>query len=229
VFAQWEKIKEASRELEQLRGELVAWEASPLVDNRDQERVLADLGFVDEKRELSVLGRAATEVHEGHPLLMSLLAERGVCAGLSAAEVAMVLACFIRESAMPEDAAPSLNAVGTRAVADVLMAVQVLTDECMRCEDRHKVGTADDYWRLRLDWVLVVERWFAGSTLSEIAVELGIYEGVVQRGLLRLDNLLDEWRAVEEVRRDLAMLELLNGFRVAGDGVIVDSLYLRMK
>jgi superfamily II RNA helicase len=196
---------------------------------REQERVLADLGFVDEKRELSVFGRMATEVHEGHPILMTLLAARDVCSGLSAAEVATLLACFIRESAMSEDGQPSLSSVGSRAVNDVLIAIQGLTDECITTEDHHDVASPDSYWNLRLDWVLIAERWFAGATISEIAAELGIYEGVVQRGLLRLDNLLDEWRAVAEVRRDLATLEALNGFRVAGEGVIVDSLYLRMK
>jgi hypothetical protein len=55
-----------------------------------------------------------------------------------------------------------------------------------------------------------------------------LFEGNVQRGLLRVANLLEEWGSVATLRQDLATLEKLSSLRFLRDEVIVDSLYLRL-
>jgi hypothetical protein len=100
----------------------------------------------------------------------------------------------------------------------------------------------------------VTARWLgvgtsdaSGAGLTEIAAEFGLFEGNVQRGLLRVANILEEWATVCELRRDLAGLEKIRGFRcgqetatlvthperVGGfrflrDEIVTDSLYLRL-
>jgi hypothetical protein len=85
-----------------------------------------------------------------------------------------------------------------------------------------------EFWNLSSLWVCVAARWLAGAGLTEIATEFGLFEGNVQRGLMRVANLLEEWAAICELRRDLAGLERVRGLRFLRDEVIVDSLYLRL-
>jgi hypothetical protein len=64
--------------------------------------------------------------------------------------------------------------------------------------------------------------------VSEIARDFGIFEGNVQRGLLRVANLLEEWAAIATLRSDLATLEKLNNLNFLRSEIVVDSLYLRI-
>jgi hypothetical protein len=98
----------------------------------------------------------------------------------------------------------------------------------MTIEDEARVRSPEDFWRLSAPWVVIVARWLAGAGLSEIAAEFGIYEGNVQRGLLRVANILEEWAVVCELRRDLEGLEKIRAFRFLRDEIVVDSLYLRL-
>jgi superfamily II RNA helicase len=176
---------------------------------------------------LTPLGIMATEVNEGHNILMPLLAESGKVAGLTAEETACVLAGFLREG--NDDAPPSLDSAGLGAQA--LAALNWLDRRAYACqtdEDRAGVVSPPDFWNLSSLWVCVAARWLAGAGLTEIALEFGLFEGNVQRGLMRVANLLEEWAAICELRRDLAALERIRGLRFLRDEVIVDSLYLRL-
>jgi hypothetical protein len=74
----------------------------------------------------------------------------------------------------------------------------------------------------------VAARWIAGYGLTQIATEFGLFEGNVQRGLMRIVNLLEEWGAIATLRSDLATLEGLRALKFMRDEIIVDSLYLRL-
>ena len=85
-----------------------------------------------------------------------------------------------------------------------------------------------DFWQLSALWGCVVARWVAGAGLTEIASEFELFEGNIQRGLLRVANLLEEWAAICELRADLEGLERVRGLRFLRDEIVVDSLYLRL-
>jgi hypothetical protein len=98
----------------------------------------------------------------------------------------------------------------------------------MDTEERAGVSSPADFWRLSALWVAVTARWISGSGLTDIAAEFGLFEGNVQRGLLRVANILEEWTTVCELRRDLAGLEKIRAFRFLRDEIVTDSLYLRL-
>ena len=99
---------------------------------------------------------------------------------------------------------------------------------CQRTEDVYGVLSPPHFWDLSALWVGVAARWLAGYGLTEIAKEFELFEGNVQRGLLRVANLLEEWGAVATLRQDLATLEKLASLKFLRNEVIVDSLYLRL-
>jgi hypothetical protein len=73
-----------------------------------------------------------------------------------------------------------------------------------------------------------VAQWLAGDSISQIASAFGMFEGNIQRALLRIANILEEWAAIATVRRDLATLEALASLRFLRDEIVIDSIYLRM-
>jgi hypothetical protein len=145
---------------------------------------------------------------------------------LTGEETACVLAGFLRGKS--EDP-PALEDAGLRREAlDVLYWLDREARACQRIEDKHGVHSPSDFWDLSAQWVCVASRWLGGYGLTEIAREFGLFEGNVQRGLLQIANILEEWGAVATLRQDLATLEKLASLRFLRNEVIVDSLYLRL-
>ena len=176
---------------------------------------------------ITQLGVIATETNVGHMILMPLLAASGRTSDLTAEEIACVLAAFLQEGAKEDQ--PSLAATGLRGEA--IAVLEWISDQartCQRFEDSQKVHSPSDFWSLSSLWVCITGRWLAGDGLTQIASEFGLFEGNVQRALLRIANLLEEWGAIATLRKDLATLEKLAGLRFLRNEIIVDSLYLRL-
>jgi hypothetical protein len=95
-------------------------------------------------------------------------------------------------------------------------------------EESRSIYSPESYWRLSALWVNVASMWLSGAGLTAIATTVGLFEGNVQRGLLQIANLLEEWASIATLRNDLAALEKLRTIHFLRDELIVDSLYLRL-
>ena len=156
---------------------------------------------------------------------MSRLAASGRMSAIPANEIPAILAGFLNEG---KEADATLSDSGlSRPALDILYWLDDEARKCIKDEDRFGVISPVEFWNLSAVWVCVTARWMDGHGLTEIANEFGLFEGNIQRGLLRVSNILDEWKTVATLRRDLEMLEKLGAVRIARDELIVDSLYLR--
>ena len=190
-------------------------------------------GFLEKGAEgtfaLTPLGLLATEVNEGHTLLMPLLATSEKCKDLTGSEIACILAGFLREGGGQEEESANIYEVGLRSdVTDVLTWIDGQARALEREEDRLRYFSPTGFWDLSPLWVCVTARWIAGVGLTQLATEFEMFEGNIQRGLLRIANLLEEWGSLATLRRDLPMLEKLGALRFLRDEIVVDSLYLRL-
>jgi superfamily II RNA helicase len=232
------KMKERTIHLSNLRiatrakeRELADWDAAPLLSIGPQEAFLTEIGFLASDGSLTPNGVTATEINEGHPILMADLAASGVCATLTGEEIACILACFLREGGgRPEDD-PPLDSLDFRdEVIAVLQGIATTTDKFYSIEEKLRVRSPEGYWDLSSKWIAITQEWLSGSSLAVIAGRWNLMEGNLQRALLRIANILEEWSAIATLRRDLAMLEKMASVRFLGgrDEIIVDSLYLRL-
>jgi superfamily II RNA helicase len=224
-YAVW---KEARVRRDLLAADCAVWDSAPLLNLDSHEECLTRWGFLDSTGAITPLGFAATEVNEGHCLLVPVLAESGKCADLTGEEIACILAGFLREGGGREDA-PAIDDFDLRPqVIEVLDWIDGTARAMQVDEDRLRIFSPIEFWGLSPTWVGIVSQWIAGAGLSEIATTFDMFEGNVQRGLMRVANLLEEWCAVAELRKDLAMLEKLRALRFLRNEIIVDSLYLRL-
>lgn len=220
LISKYKGLMEARKAHTTLLDSIKSWDSRPLLSLGSLESCLESWGFLD-----SDLGTWATEFNEGHVILGPLLADSEKLTSLTAQEVVCVLAAFLQEKGVDAsiyDAGLSASAI------DALTWLGDTATSCNITEDRAGVHSPHGFWRLSALWVCIMSRWFAGSTLSEIARDYDMFEGNIQRAILRIVNIVDEWKAVAGLRRDLAMLEKLNGLSIVRDELIVDSLYLRL-
>ena len=219
----WTEWLEAEKEAAAIAEAL----ATPMLSLAAEEDCLTRWGFLDAEGGLTELGVCATEVNEGHGLLMPWLAASGLVAEIAAEEIPCVLAAFLREgSGRDEEEAPAWSENGLSAEA--VSALEALRKQAGIWTSTAGSQVREDYWSLSRLWVSVAARWMAGEGITQIAAATGLFEGNVQRGLLRIANLLEEWGSLATVRRDLTTLERLASLTFLRGEVVVDSIYLRL-
>ena len=196
---------------------------------------LGELGFLQQPvgpgqpLVLTPLGTAATEVNEGHPILMPLAYTRGVFKSLTAKEVLIALAVFLGEAG---EVTPPHALRIPPTVITALYDINDIAQEAQKAEA--KVGAPrapkDTFWDLNTVWIEPISRWLEGETAAELCADYGFYEGNLMRILLKMANVVEEFRSLATLAVDTEMLErmrsceegLLHGIAVC------DSLYLRL-
>ena len=220
----WPKHKSQVKERAELTRELAALE-SPQRDILPSFEVLGAFGFLAEKG-LTETGKMATEVNEGHPILMPLAWDPVSKAGLDAKETLAFLAVFLGEG----EAGPAPNV--PPAVLECIRELEGLAKRCAETETA--MGAVNPpkftYWNVNTSCVELVWRYVNGESLSQLAADYGIFEGNCIRFLSKMVNLLDEWRVLATIKSDTATLNrLLDAEQLLISAVAnSDSLYLRL-
>jgi superfamily II RNA helicase len=252
------KRKEAQKELERLKNKQVGptWEAawktwlsmkaleSELQTEKEtyamytqgvetvvQPRLslLRSWGFLTDDNSLTPLGISATELNEGHPILMSRAFTEGVWETMSPEELLAFLAAFLTEG-KSESATPLSDIRVPSCVKDALWEVDEWAYVYEKNEKAANVPSSDRYWNLSTDWMELAYRWVQGEHPTILCQEYGVYEGNFMRTLLKLANILDEWTNLATFWKTIPLLTKLEGLRekVVRDIVKPESLYLQL-
>jgi superfamily II RNA helicase len=194
---------------------------------------LTTRGFLSEgsltKESLTERGVLATEINEGHPILMTELYLSGLCADLTQEEIIAVLACFMGED--KKDTQPSLEklAIPTQ-VKKVLYSLGGMAQEFLKEESQYAIQSPDTYWELSTTWIEPMYRWSLGDDASILCRDYDLFEGNLLRSIMKCVNLLEEWAALATFKKDVLMLDKLRGIEQSLKRNIAtsDSLYLRL-
>ncbi len=233
IFDRYKMVCEASRTVTSLQGVVEQLEQEQEVPQvRLRQRVLSEYEYVDSAFQLTPKGLLASEVNEGHPFLTTELFLRleGKAAAWSLTELLTILAIFLGDS--PSEDAPPISELSVKGSVRAELA-RIADDARLGYEREKAHGLPDDldFWTLTTEWVEPVAAWVGGETmLPAVATEFGIFEGNLQRALMKLMGLVEEFRAMATLRADIGWLGLLEGAQmvVLRDVVVAESLYLRI-
>ena len=222
VAKAWPGYKESQRRIRSLRESLAA---EPGSDVWPSLAALGKMGFLEEGV-LTPLGTMATEVNEGHAILMTQTYARGLLSGFTGPEILTVLATFMQEGGeMP--AVDGLNV--PKKCIDVLWKIHRIGEENERLERSVGAITKDGFWSINTTWVEPIWRWLNGATTQELCTDYECYEGNLMRVLMKMANILEEWRSLATLSLDTEMLETMRDYEQRLlSGTMCDSLYLRI-
>lgn len=231
AMGQYNKLVTDRTTVERQLAELRAIRTDPAVLLGTRLEYLMERGFLAGTVEAPVLtpkGQMATEVNEGHPLVLVEAYERGVFAGLSGDEIVSVLGCFMAErQAMEGEEMTFADLTVADPVRRACEGVRGVADELWAAE---RASSGADYWAVGAQWVEVAGRWLAGEPAAHICADFGLYEGNLIRGILKLSNLVEEFVSLATFKGDVGVLAALDGVgaRLVRDVAVPDSLYLRL-
>jgi superfamily II RNA helicase len=176
--------------------------------------------------DLTLKGILATEVNEGHQILMTELYTQEWAHGLSGNDLVTVLACFQEDKETEES--PSIYKVDIPdEVRTVLLQINKLA--LGFCKKEEEIGyPVADYWNISTRMLEPMRRWMMGESASIICFEHDLFEGNFIRSVMKMANMLDEWLSMamycqhtEQVEKILEVRQ-----RIIRDIIISDSLYL---
>jgi antiviral helicase SKI2 len=178
---------------------------------------------------LTERGILATEINEGHPLLMTELYLSGHCADLAPEEIIAVLACFMGED--KKDTQPALSTLSIpKKVKEILYGLGATAQGFMEDERPFEIQSPDSYWSLSTTWIEPMYRWSLGEEASVLCAEYDLFEGNLLRSINKCVSLVEEWTALATFKKDVPMLDKLHGIEQSLKRTIAtsDSLYLRL-
>ena len=180
-----------------------------------------------QKEHVTLKGLLATEINEGHSLLITELYTQGVLSSLSGEELVLLLSVF-QESRHE-------NTEETHAVLreypllqEALRALDRTTEELKKVEE--EVGSSvGEYWATTTQWMAPMARWVRGDNASAICAEFNLFEGNFLRAIMKLVHTLDEVQTIAIYCQHTACVDLITAIRpaVLRDVALSDSLYVR--
>jgi len=178
--------------------------------------------------DMGLKGILATEVNEGHPILMTELYVERTLHDLSGDELVAVLATFQEKKETEEQKSVGELRVSSK-VANALKTIQQMSNAFQEIEN--KVGyPVEGYWNTSTVMVEPIQRWMEGEHASVICAEYSIFEGNFIRSVLKIANMLDEWLSMATYCQHTEQVEKITEVksRLIRDVVLSDSLYLRL-
>jgi superfamily II RNA helicase len=180
-----------------------------------RKKALLENGFLNEDGTLTEKGVLASEIHEGHSILMAQAYRQRVIHTKSANEIVECLSVFLEDVRTDEYVQQTSFHVWMNAVAKDFAKTEILKSDF-------------SYWTLTSYWAEVVERWMEGDDF--VCEQLGLEQGNFVRAMLKLSNIVDEWINLATISQDVEMIEKMKDVKekVVRGFVIPDSLYLRI-
>jgi len=178
--------------------------------------------------ELTALGVMATEINEGHSVLMAQLYRSGIMELEAPDVIVCCLAGFIAEGKPEQTPVAQLDVPDP--VRHALRFVETKAQENQMIEARLGGRAKQGYWDLSTTWIEPVWRWLGGASLQELCQDYDTYEGNMIRIFMKMANLLEEWRSLAMYCEHTEMLEKMRDFEkvVLRDVAVCSSLYISL-
>ncbi len=198
-------------------------------------QALHELGYIahaDSKvltrNDLTLKGILATEVNEGHPILLTELYTAGIFHNLTFSEIVMILACF--HESKQDGSEPSLEDVKiTQTVREHLYTLDRISNDCAMTDCKYDTGT-DGYWDISTNMIDPLTDWMEGDSSSAICGRYELFEGNFIRIVLKTANMVDELISMATYCQHVEFLPRLLELRqqLVREIIVSDSLYLRL-
>lgn len=200
-------------------------------------KFLVEIGYLKnsnpltlKNEDLTIRGILATEINQGHQIIMTELYTQELLHPLTDIDLVCVLSCFQEDKETEES--PSISELKvSNEVRNVLYKVQDMVNGFQDLEDKlNSMSILTNYWRLSTQMIDPMKRWVEGESAAIICSEYGLFEGNFIRAVMKMTNILDEWLALATYCQHTEQIDKIMGVRskMIRDIVIPDSLYLHL-
>jgi hypothetical protein len=182
-----------------------------------QGYLTSDDPYLVTNQHLTSKGILATEVNEGHPLIMAELYYSKALHNLSGEDLITVLACFHEKNIT----IPVSQLDVSQESYDCLLLIERMTNEYYRLDK-------SDYWTISTEMIEPISQWIHGTPTSVICNDYELFEGNMMRSLLKISAILEEWLTMAIYSQHTDQIEKIMELKKRMEITQADSLYLRL-
>jgi len=184
-----------------------------------------------QKEHVTLKGLLATEINEGHSLLITELYVQNVISSLSGEDLVLLLTVFL-DAKYDEETPTEAEVSFLRSHSPLKHALDTLEhiiNAFKKVEEDIKSSFGDAYWATTTKWMAPIERWMRGEHASAICSEFELFEGNFIRSVMKLVHILDEVQTIAVYCQHTEMVDRLTAIRpmVLRDVALSESLYVR--
>ena len=181
------------------------------IDNN--KYVLQQFGYIN--GELTLKGVLASEIQEGHPLLMSYAYDEKLLHDKTAIETVLCLSTFLED-------------VKTEETCNKTQFHIQMLEESERIRKIEVIPSQSTFWNLTSYWYEIVEQWINGN--DYVCELFGVEHGNFVKSILKLANIVDEWINLATISKDVEIIEKMKDVRnlLVRSFVVPNSLYLQI-
>jgi superfamily II RNA helicase len=223
----WPKYQRAIERVQLMEDEL-AEKCDPAKFITPNLLALRQFGFLEAGLEdkMTPIGVMATEVNEGHTILMPLAyMDTNIRSLLKTKEdIITFLAIFLGERG-------EYN--GMEVGGAVRASLRILKDIAITCQEKERRAGASspyNYWQLNADFVEIIWRFVNGEELGILLQDYELFGGNFTRLISKMTNILREWTTLATLSSDVETLAILSDAeKLLEIGTMgSESLYLRL-
>ena len=174
------------------------------------------------REDLTLKGILATEVNEGHPILMTELYTQEILHQLSGEETVILLSCFQESDGYIREL------YVTDAVKHAFRKLTEMAKDFEYTEGTIVYPVKDKYWDISCGFLEPMKKWLEGELASVICEEYDIFEGNFMRSIMKMANIVDEWISMATYCQHTEQLDKMIEVRKKIIRDIPDSLYLHL-
>ena len=184
-----------------------------------------------QQEHVTLKGILATEINEGHSLLITELYMQKALVALSGEELVLLLSVFLEAKHDEETYATTHASLLNRrnGLKDALGSLDRIREDLKKIETEAGSSLGDAYWATTTQWMEPMERWMHGTHASLICSEFELFEGNFIRSIMKLVHILDEVQTIAIYCQHTDMVDLITSIRpaVLRDVALSESLYVR--
>jgi superfamily II RNA helicase len=181
-----------------------------------------------QKEHVTLKGVLATEINEGHSLLITELYTQGALSALSGEELVLLLSVF-QDSPHQEDSEETHEVLREYPLLkEALHTLERITEDLQKVEEQ--VGSSvGEYWATTTQWMAPMARWIRGEHASAICADSNLFEGNFLRAIMKLVHTLDEVQTIAVYCQHTEYVDLITAIRpaVLRDVALSESLYVK--
>lgn len=211
AWKSWASYKILEDKLHQVKDDIIQLENK--TESVDRKLAFLEKSGYMENRKPTFCGILATEVNEGHSLLMAKAYEKKIGYSFTKEELVCFLAGFLGEADKSMESVLLSSLSLSHEVEDALYYVDTTARELMIIEEECGTSSVANYWNLTAAWIDLMRSWHNGEDAATICSEYGLYEGNFIRTVLKLSNLIDEWICMATYCEHTEVLQRLEGLK----------------
>jgi len=235
AWSDYHTLKTLKKEKEEIEKELAEFET---YQNNIQPSInfLYEIGYLKRNialeltnDDLTLKGTLATEINEGHQILMTELYTQELAHNMSGDDLITILACFLTDNKDTDENPSIYNIHIPQEVRVVLLKLNEIAMKFQRKEE--EIGyPVFNYWNISTKMIEPLRRWIQGENASVICTDHEIFEGNFIRSVMRLTNMLDEWLSLATYCQHTEQIDKILEVRqrMIRDVIVSDSLYLHL-